>query len=75
MVQTQKHRIIKSNLKEETGAKSSFMRAYDDKIRTLAAADQAAQADESEYKRALVEVGPAVYEYCPPPHQLCTTVS
>lgn len=56
MVHRQKHRIIKTNVKEEKKEKSSFMRQYDEKLRRLAAADQAQKHDEAEYKRSLVEM-------------------
>ena len=52
----QKNRIIKTNIKEEKKEKSSFMKAYDEKLRALAAADQAMKRDDAEYKRTLVEL-------------------
>ena len=55
IVQRQKNRIIKTNAREEKKEKSSFMRAYDEKLRQLAAADQTMKRDEAEYKRHLVE--------------------
>lgn len=54
-VQRQKNRIIKTNAREDRRAKSSFMRAYDEKIRALAQADQAMKDADLEHKRELIE--------------------
>ena len=55
-MRAQKNRIIKNNVKEEKKEKSSYMKAYDEKLRNLAAADQAMQHNEAQYKRGLVEM-------------------